>query len=182
MRNLLLIAGFLLAAPAFAGIYKSVDEHGNVIFTDQPTPGAEMIEKKEIPVIETRPVVLPESAAPPVGEDEEGYQRIEITSPANDSAVRQNDGNVSVSVALEPPLIIEGGHELVLYLDGSEYGRSSSPAFQMINLDRGAHNLVVAVVDGDGNELLRSKPVNFTLHRHSALHPPAKNVPPPPNK
>jgi len=181
MYKLLLLAGILATAAvpfaAGAGIYKSVDEDGNVTFSDSPSPGAEEIEKKEIPTV---PSTAPRAdfSRDKNGDSDDGettarYRNIAIVSPENDTAIRENSGRLSVSVALEPALAQT--HEIVIYMDGSEAARSRSPAFQFSNVDRGTHTLAAAVVDAEGNELLRSDSISFTLLRHSVQHPNPNN-------
>lgn len=181
MRKLLLLAGILITASmsfgAFAAIYKTVDEDGNVTFSDQPSSGAEVIEKKDIPTVPSR---VPEadfsgSDEDNGGENETGgrYESITIVSPENDTAIRENSGRVTVSVSVKPGLA--EAHQVVLYMDGTEAARSRSPVFQFSNVDRGTHTLAAAVVGSDDNELIRSDTVSFTLHRHSVQHPNANN-------
>lgn len=171
-----MLAVSTLPVTAASGIYKSVDEDGNVVFSDEPSPGAEEIEKKEIPTV---PSTVPEvdfSTDNTATNDEKGgvYSDIQIVNPAHDTAVRENAGNINVSVALQPALMND--HEMVLFMDGTEAARSRSPVFQFSNIERGTHTLTAAVFDSTGRELARSETVTFTLHRHSAQHPKA-NVP-----
>ena len=188
MRNLLLIMVLLLVPPVYAEVYRSVDEDGNPVFTDQPTEGAEKIELKEIQTIDRQPVKLEpaegtgptievDSTEESVPEELAGYTGLSITSPQDNESIRENAGNVTVSVAINPELNQSAGHQLVLIMDGTELMKSTSTTFNTSNLDRGTHNVSVAVIDRDGKEILRSNAVTFHLQRHSALH---KNQPPPP--
>lgn len=177
MRNLLLFAGILVAVsiPFTAGaeIYKSVNEEGNVTFSDKPTPGAEEIEKKDVPTVPSR---MPQAdiggSNDETGEEEKEagnrYDSIAIVSPENDTAIRENSGQVSVSVSVQPALAET--HQIALYMDGTEAARSRTPTFQFSNVDRGTHTLAAAVVGSDGNEIVRSDSISFTLLRHSQLH------------
>lgn len=173
MRNLLLIIGIVFSAQAVAegGIYRSVGPDGEIIFSDTPSPGAIQLEKKEVPTV---PATMPAPPPPRQTADSDrtgDYKRVEIVTPENDSIVRDNQGNVSVNVAVEPSLAADAGHELVLYLDGNEANRGQVPGFQLTEVNPGTHSLAVAVVDGQGRELKRSSSINFTLLKHSALHP-----------
>jgi len=186
MRNLLLFAGILAAASipftTGAGIYKSVDEEGNVTFSDTRTPGAEEIEKKDIPTVPSRAPQADFSRSNDETGDEKQttsrYDSIAIVSPEDDAAFRENSGQVSVSVSVQPAL--SEAHQIVLYMDGTEAARSRSPIFQFSNVDRGTHTLAAAVVGSDGKELIRSDSISFTLLRHSQLQPQA-DVPGQPN-
>lgn len=183
MRNLLLFAGILAAVSipftVGAGIYKSVDEEGHVTFSDTQTPGAEEIEKKDIPTVPTRVPQADFSGDSNETDDEKEatsrYDSIAIVSPENDTAIRENSGQVSVSVSVQPALA--EAHQIVLYMDGTEAARSRSPIFQFSNVDRGTHTLTAAVVGSDGNEIIRSDSISFTLHRHSVQNPNNPNAP-----
>ncbi len=165
----LLLALMLLPAAAGAEIYKSVDENGNVVFSDQPSPGAEQIEKKQVPTV---PATVPDVDLDDSGEGEQQEQAgdaysLRIASPEHDSAVRENAGNITVNIALEPTLRL--GHEVVLYLDGEEAARGSMSSFSLANVDRGTHSLTAVVLDGGGNEVARSDSIEFTMQRRSRL-------------
>jgi hypothetical protein len=170
MRNLLLLLVLLTTTPVLADVYRTVDEDGNVIFTDQPSPGAERIEIRKIPTIEAPPPrLLEEEAQAPALPEPPGYSKLEITFPVDDTSVRDNAGNVTVNVSLEPAL--SPNDKLVLYMDGAKAQEGASPQFSLANVDRGIHSLSVAVVDKDGSELKRSNTVSFTLHRISKPGP-----------
>jgi len=180
MRIFLLLLILLPAIPLMAEVYRSVDEDGNVTFSDEPTPGAEWIEIRELPTIKTPPPRLLEEetgAAVPTSPLE--YSKLEITFPVDDTSVRDNAGNVTVNVSLEPAL--NPDDRLVLYMDGVKAQEGASPQFSLANVDRGTHSLSVAVVDKDGKELKRSNTVSFTLLRHSVQHPQPPPQKPPPN-
>lgn len=171
------LASLLALSPAFAGIYKSVDEDGNTVYSDQPSENAERMEKREIPTV---PAAIPDVSPRQRDRQQDArpgdsYDSIAIVSPEDDTAIRRNDGNITVSVAVRPGL--KPGHELALYMDGSEVSRSRSPVFQLSNVDRGTHTLSAVVVGNDGNELQRSESIQFTLHRHSTRQPKAPSPP-----
>lgn len=185
MHKLLLLTGFMLALAASSvtagAIYKSVDEEGNVTFSDEPSPGAEQIKKKEVPTVPSRAPKVDFSSGNDTDKEKEAagvYRAIAIVSPQHDTAVRENSGKLSVSVAIEPALAET--HEVVLYMDGQPAARSPSPVFQFSNIDRGTHTLTAAVVNSDGDELIRSETISFTLLRHSTQHP-NTNIPGTPN-
>ena len=59
-QSALLAAALLLAIPASAQIYKTTDEHGNVVFTDSPPPGeGEQVELPQTNTTPPPPVVAP---------------------------------------------------------------------------------------------------------------------------
>ena len=146
-------------------VYKTVDEHGNIIFTDKPSTGSEEIKLKELQTIKNpnpakyRP---PSTKSEPV--DANIYKRILITNPANDSGIRNNAGNVSISVSLEPSL--RSGHSLVITLDGKEVSNGSASSVSLNNVDRGTHSIGASVIDNNGKNLI-STTSSFSLLRAS---------------
>lgn len=186
MPKSLLLSGFiaclLVSTVAAADIYKSVDEDGNVIFSDQPSAGAERIEKKEIPTMSSdRPKMEFNSDDGESGKDEkkqglsnafQGYDSIKIASPERGEAIRSNGGSLSVNINIQPAL--QQQHSIVLYMDGQEARRGRSTAYQFANVDRGLHTLSAAIETNAGKEVARSGNVSFTLLRNSRLHPDSK--------
>lgn len=171
MRVIAVILCIMLTGLVQAQVYKSVGKDGSVIFSDQPTEGAEEVKVKELETVkslETPP--LPEQPKIQV-QQQNIYTDLKITSPENDLAIRDNAGNLDVSVAIKPDLV--SSHKLVLYLDGSKYSTGNSPGFKLENVDRGTHQLRVAVVDADGHQLIDSKSVSFHMLRFSAVKPKA---------
>ena len=176
MKYLLIAIGLIFPLAGSAEIYKSVDADGNVVFSDKPSPDAEKIDIKEIQTIESQPY-KPFEYTPPAEPAVSGYSKLDITTPLNNSEVRENSGNISVIVNIEPELNVGAGDKLLLYLDGSKLQEGTSTQFQLTNIDRGTHTVSVTAVDASGNKITRSSDVIFTLLRYSALQP---NAPPPP--
>jgi len=182
MRILLFSLSFLLALPAIADVYRTVDEDGTVTFSDKPTEGAEKISKKKLQTIKS-PDNLPQFRPTSPREDKSKqpslYNDIAITYPENDSSIRHNSGDFTVRVSLKPGLR-SSGHEVSLKLDGQEIASGRSSSFNLNNVNRGTHTLVAAVKGQDGNVIIQSDPVTFTLLRHSVQHPPpGSNIPKP---
>ena len=164
---LVLTTGFALAQ---TGVYKWVAPDGTVTFTDQPRPGAERLEIQE-----------PQTVAPPAAINrglqgvrgaqarasaEASYTEFAIVSPTEDQAVRTNNGNVSISMTLDPSL--HAKHVIVVSVDGQKIGKGSSTSLQLQNLPRGTHTVQAAVVDEKGSEVIRTENVTFHVLRASA--------------
>ncbi len=147
-----------------AEIYRSIDENGNVVFTDKPSAGAELIEVDELQTIQPPPVGDFEYTPPPA-KPEPKYTEVSITSPQDDMAIRDNGGNVTVSIMTKPAL--QGSDMLVLYLDGKEFllGKSTTRSFS--GLDRGSHQLRAVIKNAEGRIQQSSTSVTFHLLRHS---------------
>jgi Domain of unknown function (DUF4124) len=161
----------LLAASVQADVYKSVNENGEIIYSDQPTPNAQRIKLPELPTYKATPVPgfsgTPETA--PVASP---YKSVKIVAPENDATIRDNQGVVRVQVVLEPPLITTQGHKIQFSLNGEPHGIPvGTTSISFSNLDRGTYTLSASVVDADGMVLMTSDPVVFHLHRESVLNP-----------
>lgn len=173
--------GLLLAAlPAGADVYKSVDKDGNIIFSDTPSENAEKVELDELPTIPALETGPPGAPPPSRGGVPPDYTELEIVNPANDAALRleEDDATIPVSVRLAPALF--PAHSLVLYLDGNEYATGRSPGFQLTGVERGTHQLRVAVKNSADGQIIKSSPTStFHLLAHSKLHtPPTVGKPP----
>jgi hypothetical protein len=153
--------------PGFAEVYRSVDENGNVVYTDKPSPDAEKIKIDKVQTIPAGPDNF--KYTPPEKPDLGNYTKLEIASPENNHVFTGNIGEVNVSVTIKPAL--RESDSFVFYMDGKKQGDSSSPSFQMTNLDRGTHTVKVDVVNQDGKSLKSSSAVSFTVKRTSALNP-----------
>ncbi|MEM7003335.1 MAG: DUF4124 domain-containing protein [Pseudomonadota bacterium] len=176
----------LLAAIAInvaqAKIYKTVDEEGNVVFTDVPPVSTPSEQVSLQPGSEYKPTVgttaggqnpngpaatdagfLETDAEPEVID----YRQVAITFPTPDLALRDNAGNVAVRWRTEPEL--QSGHVLKLLLDGQAQEGAVGPNASLSNVDRGTHVLLLQVQDDTGAILATSAPVTFHLQRFSAL-------------
>lgn len=166
MRMLFALLVGLLALPVSAEIYRYTDAKGNTVFTNQPPAD-----------VDSRAVTLspanslpaqPATAYPSEGKTaeapaESSYQRLELIDLPDADAIRANNGNFNVQVAIEPQLA--PGHQLRLLLDGQPYGEpGTSTGFQLINVDRGSHSLAVEVLAGE-RSIQRSSPVTIHVQR-----------------
>ncbi|MGH8119094.1 MAG: DUF4124 domain-containing protein [Gammaproteobacteria bacterium] len=150
-------------------VYRYVDEHGNVIYSDTPVAGAEKIRVDEIQTI--HPGAVPKFQYTPPPKEVAAYSKLEIVSPENDSVVRTSEGPVTVSGVVEPGLNLKAGHYFVLYLDGNEVASGTSPQFILSTMERGTYTLNLAVMDQSGNQVMSSPQVSFTIYQHSVSKP-----------
>ena len=169
---MLCLSSLCTAPCALAGqVYKRVGEDGVPVFTDQPLPGAVRIEVKD-PVTFSSDIYQQQYKPEKNGMDQAGETgkahsiayAVAITSPANDSAIRDNAGNLTVSVRVSPDL--PDDHHLELMMDGQKIRNlSGSESARLANLDRGIHQFTARVLDSDGNILARSAPVSVAMLR-----------------
>lgn len=161
-----------------AGVYRWVDASGHVHFSDQPVEGAEKLDLPE-------PTVYSPRELPGQEEDQAGegnvagtpYSRFAVVSPSNNETIHDNEGNVKVSLEIQPAL--EKGQKFRLFLDGSPVsGELPTPQITLQNVDRGTHTISAAILDQGGIELGRTGEVYFHLRKTSLLDPPARPVNP----
>lgn len=163
----LLLILVLVSAPTLAQIYKTTDADGNVVFTDTP-PGDAAAEQVDLQPTNT---VAPPAPAPKPAPreaqrepEEPAVPQAVITDPANESTIPMGGGNFTVSATVEPGLL--GGQGLQLIIDGQPEGDVQPNAtWNLMNVFRGAHDLVVQVVDSDGKVLSSSEPVRVYVLR-----------------
>jgi hypothetical protein len=155
------------ALPALGGIYSYTDAEGNRVFTDRPTGQAmEEVQLKPSNSMAAQPTPAPRVVQPPKPQEATIRYQLQILSPAADEAIRNNAGSVSVTVQAEPAL--QPGHAYQVLLDGQPFGTpGEETTFELSNVDRGTHQLAVAVVDAQERVLQQSESLSFHLIRTS---------------
>ena len=183
----LILATLLLSANSFvsADLYKSVDENGNIVYSDTPTPGAEQLTPPPISTVPARkPPPKPETTeADKAGDTEQAekkpptrYSKFSIVTPKNDDTIWDNTGSVPVTLKLDPALDIENGHTVWIYVDGfAVVKRSQSLTQPLSGIDRGTHKIRAEIRDTQRKTLKRTKTVTVHLKRASALRPAGGN-------
>lgn len=173
---IMVIAGLQGGAIAAEGskIYKSTDESGNPVFSDEATEGAEEIRVEEpttfSPDTLTQQYDQFTRSRDEDQDTESSYKRLAITSPANDQTIRSNPGNFEVNFDVSPSP--RAGHTLQLLMDGEVYRQiDGAGPIQLTNVDRGTHKLQLQVVDSDNKVLQKGPAVTIHLLRHSIRHP-----------
>jgi hypothetical protein len=152
-----------------ADVYRSVDEHGHVIFSDTSTDNAEKIELQQA-FTYTAPVIVElaedEQSPPPLIDIKMPNYKIVITSPPQNETLRENAGNVIIDIELSPELNIQRGDKLIFSLDGQlKSTMQDTQSYTFTNVDRGSHVASVSVVDKNGKLIKSSKSVLFHLQR-----------------
>lgn len=169
MRLWLLLA-CLCVLPAAAEVFTYVDAQGNRVYTDRPGSGG----AKRVPLATSNrmPAKTGGDAAPVIaGKKTETkplfhYDMLRILVPEPDATVRNNAGELIVSVTSEPGL--QRGHRYRLLLDGQPTAEPGpSPVFALNNIDRGSHNLSVEILDEQGRTVERTANQPFHMLRIS---------------
>ena len=167
----LLLLALATVFAAQAEVYRWKDAQGNVVFSDTPHAGAEIINIGPTTVIPGAPVKN-EVAEPQVTTEAQApvsYESIAVLAPGEDENLRDQQ-SIAVDVALSPELQITFGHRLQLFMDGAPLGAPSQSAhFVLPGTARGTHQLAAAVLDQAGAELIRSTATVFHLHKSSVV-------------
>ena len=168
----LLLVFALLVAPVNAAVYKWTDSSGQVHYTDQWQEGSRAVDLPE-PSVYTPAPVPGATRSPAAGAEvspESEYEVFEVSAPAADETIRNNEGKVTVSLRLEPTL--RESDMIELFIDGNKItGELRSPVVTLSNLNRGTHSVKARVIDASGKELISSESVTFHLRRESRLFP-----------
>ena len=166
----------LLSGVSHAQIYKTVDENGNVVFTDvapkddakplqiQPGNTFGQPERQEQGQLGAN---FDDSEQDPAEQVTLGYANLVVQSPTNDQAIRQNSGDVTVAVAPDPAL--NADHQIQILLDGAVVQTAAAASITLNNVDRGTHSVQAQIIDLQGNVLIHSETTIFHLLRYSAL-------------
>jgi hypothetical protein len=182
MRSTLFFLLVLLCVSAQAAVYKKELPDGTVVYTDQPESGGKEITLPEIQTIQPPPKSVFSEAIPPQKnkpvESTTSYTMLKITSPADEETLRENAGNITVNVTMDPPLQTQAGHKILVEMDGKPIADpGTSLQYVLDNVDRGTHSLQASILDAAGNTLFQSPSITFYLKRHSILF---QNLPAPP--
>lgn len=166
----LLIPGLLLASSiASAQIYRTTDEAGNVIFTDRP-PSTESSEVESVELNRTNttppPEDRPDLAPPPPRAEPKDIPEYQVTvnAPQDGETIPMGPGNFSVSAGTSPGL--REGETLQLILSGTPWQEPQARGqWNLTNIRRGEHDIVVVRLDAGGEEVAASAPVRILVLR-----------------
>ncbi|TNE83299.1 MAG: DUF4124 domain-containing protein [Gammaproteobacteria bacterium] len=161
-----------MALPAAAQVYKQVDEHGNVTYTDNPPADEKGAEPLKLPAINTQPALQPKPKPSKKASESSGYEEVSILSPAQDATIPPGQLNVVVQVFLKPAL--KPGHLVQLLHNGQPQGEPAyATSFSIDQLIRGEHSLQARVVDEEGTVIASSSAITIHVKRASRLNKPA---------
>lgn len=178
MKTSLTLFLFTLFTAFSAGseIYKTTDEHGNVVFTDKPPSSGPREEVKlreptKVPSLAPSQIFTRSVGQPDQTEVKIKYDRFEISSPENDSTVR-NSGNFQIKLSVFPNLARD--HEVRFWINGKAVSKSQrSLVHSVTDMERGTHQLKAELLDQNGKVL---KSATSTVHVQRTIYrPPASN-------
>lgn len=174
MRLLTALLVALASSPAFAEeVYREINDKGVPTFSDQATPGAEPITIRK-PSIFTDKTYQQKQLK---GQNDDSLTSMNIdysllvTHPINDSVIRNNAGNLSLTISISPS--VQSPHSAELLMDGAKIrDLRGSGIISLTNVDRGTHTFNIRVVDQQG-KVVSDGPSNSVsiLRYHSDAKP-----------
>lgn len=155
----------LTTAAASAAIYKTVDENGRTVYTDNP-PANKPVEAVKLPELNTQPPVTTPSRPAEKAVAAPVQYRVSIAAPAEGTQIPMGQHEVPVSLDISPSL--RDGAYVQILLNGEPFG----PTFQgshivLTKVYRGEHQLQAAIYSAEGEELARSNSVTLYVQRQS---------------
>jgi hypothetical protein len=178
----ILSLGLFHAGSLAQGVYVTPGENGPV-FSDKPRAGSKEVdlrpltvipalskpEPKPAPVIETPWQDRPPRERPPQ-EPAAPYRSLEVLAPADGGSVAGNTSFLEVRLAVDPPLQLADGHAFVVSINGRSVDQRFTATDFMIPPEfwpegylpaNHGVQLDVAVIDANGEVIMRASPVHF---------------------
>ncbi|MBC6427687.1 MAG: DUF4124 domain-containing protein [Cellvibrionales bacterium] len=146
-------------------VYKHVDAQGNITYSDQPPPGRAGVQPERLPQIIIAPAVAVPSpqVAQSEADDPVPPVTLSIQTPAQNATIPAGQHAFAVVARASRPL--RASEVARLLIDGAEYARSTSLNWQVVDLERGTHQLGVELLDAKGEPLAHSAAVTIHVHR-----------------
>ena len=154
-------------------VYREVNEKGVPTFSDQAKPGAEPMTLRQ-PSLFTDTTYQQrqlnqqsdDSQMPAIMD----YSLL-VTNPPDDSVVRDNTGNLNLTISISPP--VQPGHSAELLMDGTKVRDvQGNGSIALTNVDRGTHAFKVRIIDEQGNVITDGPSTRISILRY---HPPRKS-------
>ncbi|NOR43645.1 MAG: DUF4124 domain-containing protein [Gammaproteobacteria bacterium] len=169
----LLAALLLFTFTSHAGLYKGLDEDGNVLYSDTPFENAEKITPPPITIIDAPKVKPKQKVVEEEKQAETKYKKFSITAPKNEQTI-WNEPALTVSLQLNPALATAEGHKIWLMMDGKPLVKNSqSLSLQIGRADRGEHKLQAQIRNKKGKIIKRTKTVTVYI-QHTVIRKQAR--------
>ena len=167
-----------------AEVYKTVDEHGNVVYTDQrPNADAKPVDLPGLSIISpqippTRAKTASKAAERPdqagatddtqlsFGQLKRGYRDFAIVSPTQDQAFA-GMGDEIFYAAWNTEFQLRAGMTVTVYFDGQAQEPTTAASIALGRLDRGAHQVYAVLNDARNRRIASTDPVSFHVRRNS---------------
>lgn len=156
-------------------IYKTFDENGDPVYTDQPpTPESKPITLRELSVVDaptysrarTTQQSDPADAPPSMNELRRTFRDFRMVSPAPEQNIWGTGNTVTLAWDAGAPLM--EGMSVIFYIDGQAVTQPTSEAtFTSGQLDRGQHTAKVDLIDANNTVLVSAPTVTFYIMQQS---------------
>lgn len=164
-----LLLGMWLMAIAFPAwsseIYKSYDENGNVVYSDQPpSPEAEPLELPEANIVSsTRAQPSPVAGD---GDDDGNIPLVlQMLSPVDEETFWGTGRTLDVAFEVQPEM--RPGMRIAVYIDDRREALLSSSRGTINSIERGTHSIRAELLDSRGNVLTNVEPRTFFMKQYS---------------
>lgn len=158
---MVLLAGNVSASE----IYKSYDENGNVVYSDQPpTPDAEPIDLPEVNIVTSVPA-NPRPVNRSGDDDGQTPLALQMLSPNNEETFWGTSQNLEVSFDVQPEM--RQGLQIAIYIDDSREAVIRTSRTTIKSIDRGTHTVRAELLDSRGNVLDEVGPRTFYMKQYS---------------
>ena len=158
-----------------AEVYKTVDEDGNVSYTDRaPGDGTKPMDLPPLSIVEapeyqkTARETAASAAASGEAEAEiplktlrRTYRDFAIISPINEESVWHPEQAVPIAWSVANPL--EAGMTVTLYVDGNKQAATTQPIIPVAGLERGAHTITAELKDANNRKIATAQAVTFFI-------------------
>ena len=149
-------------------VYRDVSDDGVPSFSDQAMPGAEPITLREPSTFtdttyqqNLRKQQSVESPTP-----KKIDYKLLVTNPLDDSAIRNNAGNIGLTLSISPS--VKPGHRAELMMDGIKIRDVlGNGIVELTNVDRGTHAFNMRVIDEGGDVVTEGPTNNISVLRYS---------------
>jgi hypothetical protein len=174
MKNIisrsLLIPALLFTYTVDAGVYKGLDDEGNVVYSDQPFDNAQEFTPPSLTVFDAPKAEAKKKAVEEEKTAEFKYTDFDIVSPKNNQTL-WNEADPTVSLQLKPALNTAEGHNIWLLMNGKPLVKNSqNMSLSMGRTDRGAHQLQAQVRDKQGKIIARTRAIVIHI-KNSVIRP-----------
>ena len=183
-RSLTLAMLMACSPQLVAEIYKTIDEHGNAVYTDRPPnqdakpldlPGLSIISaQKPVSTPGTKgsvPATEPgaQQEVTSIGELRRNYRDFAIVSPIQDQTLVGTGNEAAITWSTRYQL--QEGMSVTIYVDGAAQPATTNPVINLSGLNRGAHEVYAVLIDSRNRRIASTTRVNFYIWQNSVNFP-----------
>ncbi|MCK5895730.1 MAG: DUF4124 domain-containing protein [Cocleimonas sp.] len=151
-------------------VFNWKDKNGITHYGDSPPESAKanVVDLPELTIVKDygklyQPILTAEERGLTKQKTKKTYTRLAILAPKHNQAIRANNGDATVMLSLTPKLLPI--HTLSVFLDGKKITEGALRMVNLTNLDRGKHSLFALIKGKNGEEIIKSRVIVFTIIR-----------------